>query len=34
MFLVKNNKVIEEIPVHSNNKHGGLDLIGEERCDQ
>ena len=34
MFLVKNDKVIEEIPVHSNNKYGGLDLIGEERCDQ
>ena len=29
-FLVKNNKVIEEIPVHSNNKHGGLDLIGKK----
>ena len=33
MFLVKNDKVIEEIPVHSNNKYGGLDLIGEDKCD-
>ncbi len=33
MFLVKNNNVIEEIPVHSNNKYGGLDLIGENKCD-
>ena len=32
VFVVKDGKVVEEIPAHSNNEHGGLDMIGEDKC--
>ena len=32
IFIVKNGEVVEEIPTHSNNEYGGLDMIGENKC--
>ncbi len=32
IFVVNDDKVVEEIPVHSNGRYGGLDLIGENEC--
>ena len=32
VFIVKDGKVVEEIPAHSNDEYGGLDMIGENKC--
>ena len=32
IFVIQNDRVIEEIPKHVNEQHGGLDLIGGTEC--